>query len=123
MVVARSTVMIVTESALERVVFTAKFLAAGYRVAEAGSVEEAIRKAVRIRPRALLIEDHLLSLEVLQSFKTLPTLHTALVFVLMHAMEPAGVRGYLENGATNLFLRRANAPRDIVRVIHKALSI
>jgi CheY-like chemotaxis protein len=100
----RSTVMIVAPSALERTVLTDRFFAAGYKVAEADSMEEALRKVVRVRPRAIVADQQVLSPDALATAKRMPTLLRVQFFPLLHHMSPALVRAYLEGGG---FIRRA----------------
>jgi hypothetical protein len=115
--------MIVAPGGVERAVLTDRFFAAGYKVAEADSIDEALRKVVRLRPRALVVDGVFLSPEALAPLTRLPTLLHVHFYLLLHELTPALTRAYFEAGAANLFLRRANTPHGIVRLVHKALSL
>lgn len=123
MTTARSTVMIVAPGNIERTVLADQFFAAGYKVAEADSIEEALRKVVRLRPRAVVLDAAFADPQAFAGLTTLPTLLHVRFFLLFHELTPALARAYFAAGAANLFLRRANTPHAIVRVVHKALSL
>ncbi|MFA5945545.1 MAG: hypothetical protein WC802_01370 [Patescibacteria group bacterium] len=107
-----------------RSVISARFLNEGFEVESADSVEDGERRAVKMRPKVFLVElerDASVA-KLIKHWRSLPTLHTAKIVLMLARAEREHVDEALKKGADQVILLGTVHPRDIVKSVAKLLK-
>jgi len=122
----KPSVMFVMKDHKLRSILLARFERENWKVEGAEDVIEGERKAVRFRPKIFMFEwmegDETMK-KMLKHFRSLPTLHTAKIVILLKRATGEQVNEAHASGADGVMLWGSMPPRDMIKFFAKLLAI
>lgn len=109
-----------------RTILMDRFEREGWKVDGADDVAEGERKAVRLRPAIFALEWHEgqeVLKKLLKHFRSLPTLHTAKIVLMMKRPTRERVDEAYKAGADSVMLWGSLSPRDVLKSFAKLLEV
>jgi len=107
-----------------RSMIASRFVHEGFEVESAESVEDGERRAVKMRPKVFLVEPErdASTAKLIKHWRSLPTLHTAKIVLMLSRAQREHVDEALKRGADQVILLGTVHPRDIVKSVAKLLK-
>lgn len=117
-------VLVVMHDPKLRAMVGQRFAQEGFAMESAESVEEGERRAVKMRPKVLLVE--IPDLEglgkLIKHWRSLPTLHTAKLVLMLSKADRSHVDEALKKGADQVILSGTVSAKEMVRSVAKLLK-
>jgi hypothetical protein len=122
----KPSVMLVMGDAKLRGILVSRFLREGWKADGTDDIREAERKAVRFRPKVFATElfgSETSIKKLVKHLRSLPTLHTAKLVILLKHPPRALVDEAYAAGADGVMLWGSLAPREAVKTFAKLLIV